>query len=102
MDWTTTENTERGKVELITLSEAATIYQQIVGRRKSVIVLSEEIRQRRHLGLYHYDPAKGRERFLGVRRGRWIHFVRTRFALYGAAGVFHYQAEGQGDMWRGD
>ena len=74
----------------ITLKQAAAIYKEIVGRKKSRKVLSEELRLRPHLGYWEVSDKNGGTRQLaGVRRDRFTYFVKTRLALGGPFHVFH-------------
>ncbi len=74
---------------LITLATAARIHHEIVGRRRSLKVLAGIVHARPHLGVFDFDITSDRPRFLGVRRDRWIYFLKTRLLLYSSRTVFH-------------
>lgn len=74
---------------LISLSKAAAIFRELTGRRKSLKVLADIIHERPHLAVFDFDLTSCRPHFLGVRRDRWVYFLKTRFLMYGSRDIFH-------------
>ena len=73
--------------DLITLAQAGQLFREVIGRRKSLKVLAEEIRARPHLAVFGVAD-ESNPRLLGVRRDRWRYFLQARRSLYGAGAVF--------------
>jgi hypothetical protein len=80
---------KRDQGGLITLSTAAAIFLNLTGRRKKLPELAAIMRERPHLAAFSYEAATGENRFIGVRRERWVYFLRARLALAGPGGLFH-------------
>lgn len=74
---------------VISLSRAAAIYKEVTGRRKSLKVLADLLHERPHLAVFDFDITSCRPHFLGVRRDRWIYFLKTRYLMYGTREIFH-------------
>ena len=79
---------------VITLKQAASLYKQIVGRKKSKKVLAEEVHIRPHLGYWEISKRDGPRQLMGVRRDRFTYFVKTRLALCGRRQLFHQIEDG--------
>lgn len=79
--------------DLITLAQAGQIFREVMGRRKSLKVLKEELYRRPHLAVFGVADEVN-PRLLGVRRDRWRYFLQARRALYGPGAVFY----GTGDF----
>ena len=78
-----------GDGPIISLSRAAAIYKEVTGRRKSLKVLADALHERPHLAVFDFDITSCRPHFLGVRRDRWIYFLKTRYLMYGTRDIFH-------------
>ena len=74
--------------EIVSLKEAAKLYRELTGRRKSVKVLAEEIHKRPQLGDWQ-EVRGGRPRLRRVRLAHWEYFLKARLAMYGRRGIFH-------------
>lgn len=83
----------RGRAEesggIISLSKAAALYREVTGRRKSLKVLADILHERPHLAVFDFDLTSCRPHFLGVRRDRWLYFLKTRYLMYGSRDIFH-------------
>ncbi|MGL4208257.1 MAG: hypothetical protein ACRCTY_02600 [Candidatus Adiutrix sp.] len=76
-------------INVINPTEAAKLFKQITGKRKSVARLTEEVHRYPHLGVFDFTDQTGRPKLTGIRLARWQYFVKARFALWGRDGIFH-------------
>ena len=73
---------------IIGLPEASRIYREITGRYRSPAYLAVEIISYPYMAIFAFDGRGERLEVLGVKRNRWIYFLKVRTALYGPRRVF--------------
>ena len=82
--------------QVITPTEAARLYRQITGRRRSPKCVEADVHTFHHLGCFDHSRPCAEPTLRGIYRRHWEYFVRMRFLIRGHRRVF--STDGEGDM----
>lgn len=78
---------------VITPTEAARLYRQITGRRRSPRCVEADVHTFRHLGCFDRSRPSVEPTLRGIYRRHWVYFVRTRLLMRGPRQIFSTDGE---------